>query len=817
MGDVPASGTVPSEAPAPLAAGDVRWICPTDLPFDTTEQVEPARDVVGQDAAVEALRFGLEHYAPGQNIFVRGLTGTGRMTLIRQLLEHIHPTCPLAPDRCYVHNFQQRDRPRLISLPRGRGRFFVRRVDELIDYITDELEQALASDAMKSRQSALERVGQQRAKSVIEPFERELAEADLAFVSLQSGPVMQGALFPLVDGKPVPPEEFEQLHAEQRISDEQHARFHEQHEKFSDRLREVMQELVSGRMEAAERMRKSFRLETRALLENFTSRMKVEFPDERVASFLDDLVQDMVDNRLPQLAKDDSFTRVYRVNLLHENREADTCPIVVETSPTMMNLLGTIDIDLDPTSGTAAVDHLQVHAGSLLRADGGYLILDARDVLSEPGAWKMLVRTLRNHRLEIVPPELAFPWSRHALKPEAIDLNVKVILLGDVEIYALLDQLDPDFPNLFKVLADFDSVIPRDDQGVAKYASVIARFTRDGDLPPFEAGAVAALVEHGARIASRRGKLTARFSRLADIAREAAFVARKDGRSRVTADDVKHTVTRTKRRADLPSRRFREYLADGTILVETSGRTAGQINGLAVLAAGQLTYGFPARITATIGAGSAGVVNIEREANLSGAIHTKGFYILGGLLRSLLQTDHPLAFSASIAFEQSYGGIDGDSASGAEICCLLSALTGIPIRQDLAMTGAIDQRGRVLAIGAVNEKIEGFFETCRDIGFTGTQGVIIPRSNAGDLMLRDDVVAEVAAGRFQVYAVENVHQALEILTDVPAGRRDGDGQYPPGTVLARAVDKADAFWERAAAATRGPGPIPGAPAAAPDA
>jgi lon-related putative ATP-dependent protease len=413
----------------------------------------------------------------------------------------------------------------------------------------------------------------------------------------------------------------------------------------------------------------------------------------------------------------------------------------------------------------------------------------------------VLVRTLRTEKLEIVALDKA-PWGGPSLKPEPIPLKVKVVLIGSEETFYLLDALDPDFPQLFKVLADFETVIPRSNESLDHYAQVLARIARDEQLPPFDRSAVAALAEQGARIAARRGKLTARFGRIADIAREAAYLATRDIKQRVLAEDVIEAVRLGKKRANHPSRRFRELVADGTIRVETRGSAVGQINGLAVLQAGPMIYGFPARITSTIGPGSAGVINIEREAALSGAIHTKGFYILGGLLRYLLRTDHPLAFDASVAFEQSYGGIDGDSASGAEICCLLSALTDIPLRQDLAMTGAIDQVGHILAIGAVNEKIEGFFDTCRDQGNAGSQGVIIPGANAGDLMLREDVVEACAAGSFNIYAVDWVHEAIEILTGLPAGRREHGHGYKSGTVLGIALKRAREYWLKASTAPR---------------
>ena len=431
----------------------------------------------------------------------------------------------------------------------------------------------------------------------------------------------------------------------------------------------------------------------------------------------------------------------------------------------------------------------------LCGADGGFLILDVNDVLMEPGAWKALMRTLRNGRLEIVPPEMGWMQPRAVLKPEAIDIRVRVILVGDALAYFQLDQLDADFSELFKVLADFDHEISRSENGVKQYASVLARLACDESLLPFHRSAVAALAEHGARIAARAEKLTANFGRIADISREASFLAGQANAETIQAEHVNDAIRRTRARASLPSRKFQQMLNSGTIIVQTDGDVVGQINGLAVIQSGPLTYGFPSRITATIGAGRAGLINIEGQAGKSGSIHTKGFHILGGLLRYLLKTEHPLAFSASLAFEQSYGGIDGDSASGAEICCLLSALTNIPIKQSFAMTGAIDQHGHIEAIGGVNEKIEGFFDACCYAGLSGGQGVIIPRANAGDLMLRIDVVEACERGEFAVHAVDRIEQALEILTDETAGERI-DGIYPEGTLLRKAVDQAGEFWRR---------------------
>ncbi len=777
----------------PLPVEALRWRCdPKKLPFKTTTDVEPLTGIIGQDQAVEALRFGLETQAPGQNIFVRGLSGTGRLTLVRRLLQEIRPSCPLKNDRCFVHNFRQPDRPRLITLPPGQGHALRRRIDRLRDFIRNDLGPALSSNGIKARRTALEEQTRKKIEELVNPFEQELQAAGMALVSFQAGPVMQTAIFPVVEGKPVAPEEFEQLHAQGKIPAEQYGLFKEKADGFSEKLASVNENVGRIRGALEESLLELTEKTARQIMAEVTRPLVAEFENGILNTFLEELVDDLITRRLGSKEEDD-FTYIYRVNVVLEQRSDEPCPIVVENSPTMLNLLGTIDYDFE-AGGEPRSNHLGIRAGSLLQADNGYLVLDALDVLNEPGAWKVLVRTLRTGRLDISPPEKRSHWPGPALKPEPIRVNVKVVLLGSVPTYMVLDAQDPDFPNLFKVLADFDTDIVRNDEGIHNYAAILARIAREEQLLPFDRTAVAALAEHGARIAARDGRLTTLFGRIADIAREAAYIADREDRQRVTGDDVREAVLQGKLRANLPSRRFRAFVADGTIRVETRGSVVGQINGLAVMQSGPLNYGFPARITATIGPGTAGVINIEREAALSGAIHTKGFYILGGLLRHLLRTDHPLAFDASVAFEQSYGGIDGDSASGAEICCLLSALTGIPLRQDLAMTGAIDQMGHILAIGAVNEKIEGYFDTCNDLGLTGTQGVVIPGANAGDLMLRDDVVEACAADRFHIYAVETVLEALEIFTDRPVGKRGKSNLYPRSSVLGIAVERARNFW-----------------------
>jgi lon-related putative ATP-dependent protease len=768
------------------------------LEFKTTEEVEPAAGVVGQDAAVDALRFGLEIKAPGQNIFVRGLSGTGRLTLVRRQLEEARLTPATTKDQCYVHNFSQAERPRLITLGAGEGQAFRRRIDRLVDFIRDDLSGALSSEGIKARRGALAQTMKKQLEEVVEPFEKALQSAGLTLVSVEAGPVIQTAIFPLVNGKAIPPEEFDQLHARGVVDDKEYRAARDNYAKYEQQLSKVNDGAGEIRQKHDEAVADLLEKSARAVLDKIVRDIRSAFSQPAVHDFLSELVDDVVQHHLVHLDDDTDFTGLYRVNVILEHKRNGACPIIVENTPTTRNLIGTVDVDPGAEEG-ARPSHMGLRAGSLLRADGGYLILEDRDVLNEAEAWKVLMRALRTGRIEITPPEMAIPGWAPSLKPEPIEIDVKVVMLGDPDTYAMLDANDPHFPQLFKVLVDFDTMIPRDAAGLDDYAAVIARIARDEHLPVFGRDAVARLVEHGARMAARNGKLSARFGRVADIAREAAFMAGRDGRKQVTRDDVHEAVIRGRQRADLPSRQFGELVADGTIRLDTEGAVVGQINGLAVLQAGPLIYGFPTRITATIGPGTAGVINIEREAALSGAIHTKGFYILGGLMRFLLRTDHPLAFDASVAFEQSYGAIDGDSASGAEICCVLSALTEIPLRQDLALTGAIDQMGHMLAVGAVNEKIEGFFDACADIGSRGVHGVIIPKANAGDLMIREDVVEACAAGSFHVYTVETVQEALELLTGMPAGTRDARGRYPAkGTVLGNAVERAHEYWLKAA-------------------
>lgn len=780
-----------------LDCSQLRWQCDPNLfSFETTADLEITDSLVGQETARDALLFGIECLAHGQNVYVRGPRGTGRITMVRQLLRQLQMKTRKKRDRCFVNNFLKPDRPRLITLPPGTGNEFRKAMGEFTDFVADDLRKLLDTEPLLSQREAAKARVQTAARLLSDPLENRLEAAGLALVSIPQGPT---AIFPLVDGEPVPPDQLKTLIAQGKVPPELLENYERQLPDFQKEVERISREIGQVYREGKREIDLLKQMAARALLSAITGSILLRFNQPQVKTFIEEAVQDVIENRLDdeEEGEEADLDSLYGVNVVLTHTEIELSPVVEEVVPNVINLLGTVDLTF---SGEQAVsDFRGIRAGALLQADAGYLIVDVEDLLGEPGAYRALMRTLRTRRLEIVPPEMGFMRPYVVVQPEPIDVEVRVILVGDVDTYYQLDAIDPDFQELFKVLADFDDEIPRDPNGLQQYAMVLARLAREEGLPPFHRTAVAALAEHGARIVTREGRLTAKFGRISDIAREAAFLATKDNTPHVRDSHVWQVVRRTKQRANLPSRRFQDYVTSGTIRVATSGSEVGQINGLAVIHSGPLTYGFPARITATIGPGTAGLINIEGRARMSGSIHSKGFHILGGLLRHLLNTDHPLSFSASLAFEQSYGGIDGDSASGAETVCLLSALTGIPITQSLAMTGAIDQLGHVQAIGGVNEKIEGFFDICHHFGLTGEQGVIIPRANAGDLMLRADVVAACRAGQFHVYAVETIHEALELFTGIPAGQSTS-GRYPAGSMLAVAVQRAHEFWHKTLAA-----------------
>ncbi|MFK7960210.1 MAG: AAA family ATPase [Phycisphaerales bacterium] len=796
--------------PSPLGPDALRWRCPADwLTFKDTSEVEPLRGIRGQDTALEALRFGLATRAPGHHVFVRGFTGTGRARLVGEVLDEIRPSCRLVADHCYVHRFNDPSRPRLITLPRSRGHDFAARVEDLAQFIVGSLPKVLSAESMRSRRTAITADGEERFDALLAPFEKKVADAGATLVTVGDGPGATPAVFPLVDGEPAPPEALRRLRAEGTLAEEDYETLTATIESLGRELETVLPDLQAIREAAGRELTELTRAEIHRQLRTRADAITAEFDTVPVRKFLAELVEAVAKSGVPNMPDredgEPEIPAVFQVNVLrHHERDAD-CPVVVEAAPGRAAIFGTIET---PRGDADTAPHMLVRAGSLLEADGGFLVLEARDLIAAGRAWPLLARTLRSRQLEIeAADEQATPVS--GIKPDPIALNTKIVLVGDDIVFAVLEQNDGDFSQLFKVVADFESTMLRRPESAAIYAGVLARVAEEESLSPFDAGAVRRLVEHGARVAANAERITARLGRICDIAREAAYVAERSGDQPVNAEHVEDAIQRGRNRADLPARRFHDLLADGTIRVDVSGHVVGQINGLATVSAGPITYGFPQRITSSVGPGTLGLVNVEYESELSGSIHTKGFHILRGLMHHLLALEHPLTLDASIVFEQSYGGVDGDSASGAESVCMISALTGTPIRQDLAMTGAIDQRGGIMAIGAVNEKIDGFFDACDRRGLTGTQGVIIPATNVGDLSVAERVVSACADGRFHIHPVQRVEEALALFTGeaVPLTAAHGSGHLPePGSLLGRARAQAERLWAASGPASASPTP-----------
>jgi len=765
---------------------------PAALPFDSSADCPACDGIIGQDRALRALQTGLDIKNLGYNIFITGMVGTGRTTSIKQLLERLKKGDPPPDDLLYVNNFRNADEPWLIQLPAGQGRSFVEAMNDLISRLQHSIPDWLKSPYYTEHRDAIIESQQARQKEILKAFEEETAKEGFSVIQVQMGLFVKPDLIPVIDDQPVPFPKLEQAAREKKFDEKTLSALKTKYADLSKKLEAIFEEL----REIDDKTRldlKSFDKESiTPVIAAAVDEIRTRFPQPKVAEYLDEVEAGLIGNidlfksdpkkeeeKRGELAVDPFLE--YRVNLLIDNTGLDHAPVVIETNPSYVNLFGSIDSSIS-RFGSWLTDFTKIKAGSFLKANGGFLVLNALDALVESGVWPTLKRTLRNQTLEIQNFASLFLLSMKTLKPEPIKVNVKVVMIGDEEIYNILFFQDEEFKRIFKIKSEFDTEMPRSDDAVQDYVRFIRKISDEGGLLPFDRTGMAAVIEHGIRLSGRREKLSTLFHRLADVIREADYWARKDGREAVQGVHVEQAVRERFERINLIERKIQEMIAEGTILIETSGGVVGQVNGLAVYSMGQAAFGKPSRITARTSVGRAGVINIEREADLSGQTHNKGVLILGGYLRGKYAVDRPFALSASIAFEQSYGGIDGDSASSTEVYAILSALSGLPLRQDIAVTGSLNQKGEIQPIGGVNEKIEGFFDVCRAQGLTGTQGVMIPVQNVRNLMLRRDVVAAAAEGRFHIYPVRTIDEGIEILTGVPAGRKSEDGTWEERTV-----------------------------------
>ncbi len=802
--------TAPAHAELPTAK--LRWRCELSrIPFETTAQAELREGFIGQERALRALKMGVELFAPGYNVFVCGLAGTSRGGTIASMIKELHPRTKQSLDRCYVNNFKIADRPRLLSLARGQANGFKKDVQAGIDFLRRRIPQVFEGEPFQRQKGRIVERFTVREKELMDDFTRRIAREQFALGHMQVGAVALPEIFPVLEGQMVPIEDISKMVHEGKLDAPVAETIERKYEQFRQEFTVVYRKTLTLSRELASELSYLEQEAASVLVEGIIEELKEKYPGTGVTEYLEEVRHHLLDNlgpfkeregeseqegsvepldglpKMPGGPERDPF-RVYGVNVILAHGEEDESPVIFETTPTYANLFGTIQRAYDTRGGWTS-DFMDLRGGSLLRADGGFLIMYSVEALSETGVWRALKRTLNHSRLEIQPLEMFYPFGGSALKPEAVQLDVKVILIGDRELYELLYQYEEDFRKIFKVRVEFDEEMPMSDDVIAEYAGRLRALCEKESLWPFDRGAFAAMLEYGVRQAGRRNKVTARFVDMADLAREAHYAAAAAGETVVRAAHVRGALASKMERHNLIETRVREMIEEGTLLVDVSGERVGQVNGLSVLEIGGYSFGKPVRITASAALGKTGLINIEREANLSGRFHDKGVHIISGFLRSRFAQDTPLSLSASICFEQSYSGVDGDSASSTEVYALVSALSGLPLRQDIAVTGSMNQQGDIQAIGGVNEKIEGFYDVCRIQGLTGKQGVIMPASNVEDLMVREDILDEVAAGKFHIWPVEKVEQGIEILTGRAAGMRGADGKFEAGTVFAMVEDR----------------------------
>jgi predicted ATP-dependent protease len=800
----------PAARPTELTSDKLRWRCELSrIPFETTAQAELREGFIGQERALRALKMGVELSAPGYNIFVCGLAGTSRGGTIARMIEEVRPPTKESPDRCYVNNFKLPDRPRLLCLPRGEATSFKKDMQAGIDFLRRRIPQVFEGEPFQRQKGRIVERFTVREKELMDDFTRRIAREQFALGHMQVGAVALPEIFPVLEGQMVPIEDISKMVHEGKLESQVAEDIERKYEQFRQEFTVVYRKTLTLSRELASELSYLEQEAASVLVDGVIEELKEKYPGTSVSEYLEEVRHHLLDNLDPFKEREgeaehedgvpdglpkplsgperDPF-RVYGVNVILSHNHEDISPVIFETTPTYANLFGTIQRAYDSRGGWTS-DFMDLRGGSLLRADGGFLIMYSLEAISEMGVWRALKRTLNHNRLEIQPLEMFYPFGGSALKPEAIDINVKVILIGDRQLYELLYDFEEDFRKIFKVRVEFDEEMPMSDGVIAEYAGRLRALSEKENLFPFDRGAFAAMLEYGVRQAGRRNKVTARFVDIADLAREAHYCAVAAREVVVRADHVRGALSSKMERHNLIETRVREMIEEGTLLVDVSGSKLGQVNGLSVLEIGGYSFGKPVRITATAALGKSGLINIERESNLSGRFHDKGVHIIAGFLRSQFAQDKPLSLAASICFEQSYSGVDGDSASSTEIYALLSALSGLPLRQDIAVTGSINQQGDIQAIGGVNEKIEGFFDVCCIKGLTGTQGVMMPQSNVEDLMLREDILEAVANGKFHLWPVARVEQGIEILTGMAAGSRATDGKFESGTVFGIVDDR----------------------------
>jgi predicted ATP-dependent protease len=781
-----------------LSPEQCRRACP-ELPFDcrTTKDLIPSSKIIGQDRAVKALQFGLRIRKKGFNIYIAGMPGTGRRSAAVDFVKDLAKDMPVPSDWVYVYNFQEASKPNALSLPAGKGKEFKDDVERLVSGVPTALRNAFESDEYaKKRQTTMKAIEEER-DEFTNNINRMTTEAGFQIQQTPIGMV----LVPLVDDKPLTTEEFNQLSAgvKERYRVKQ-AELQAKLQKPFVQFRELE--------EKAEKMVEELNREVALyVLGPMLSIIKEKYgANTEVIGYIDDVMKDILDNlakflapvnkeQIPFFMEAPDPMANYKVNLIVDNSQQKGAPVEIELNPSYYKLFGAIE--KEARFGALVTNYTMIRGGSLHKANGGFIMMPVEGLFTDPSIWISLKQTISTEKLEIEEKEARLGFiATKSLQPEPIPFDTKIVIIGDPRIYDILYTADKDFKELFKIKADFDTSMERNDENIKLFVTQICTLCAKENLLPVDSSGLAATIEYSSRLAADQNKLSTQFSIISDMVREADFYAREDKSEVISRKHILLQLEEKLYRSNMIQDKLEEFIAKGIILIDTAEQAVGQVNGLAVLATGDFAFGNPSRITASIAVGREGVIDIERQAEMSGPSHTKGVLILSGYLNDTYAREKPLSLSARLVFEQNYGGVDGDSASSTELYSLLSALAGVPIKQYIAVTGSVNQKGEVQAIGGVNEKVEGFFEICKARGLTGKHGCMIPSSNVQHLMLKDEVIVAIKAGKFHIWPVSTISEGIEVLTDMPAGKRSADGTFEKETINSLVQKRLDDMAER---------------------
>jgi lon-related putative ATP-dependent protease len=770
-----------------------------ELGCSSSEDALELETIIGQERAVRSLQFGLGIKEKGFNIYIAGVHGTGRTTAIERYLIDFAAGKPVPEDWCYVYNFNNPEKPNALKMPPGKAVIFKEDMDRTVNAAVDDLQTAFKSDEYSSHRTELVNNYQQQKQDLFNEIGQK-AQSE-GFI-LQPTPV--GLLtVPTRAGRPISDQEFLQLKQEEK--DE----INRKQSQLKSTLEEATRKAKNLDIELREKIDGLNKEVARYAIKHHFDLLKSKYKEfEEIPEHIDHVREDILQNTadfikgeeekpaLPLMrgSTKQSLSEKYTVNTLVDNSQLEGAPVIVEQNPTFQNLIGKVEHEL--AFGALITNFSLIHPGCLHRANGGFLVLPIEDLLRNPFSWDALKRALSNQEIVIEEIGERYGFSTKTLRPEPIPLDVKIILIGEPSIFQLLLQFDKQFDELFKVKADFDTKMPRTKENIDAYISFICTLCKSENLHHLDPGALSRIIEHASRMAEDQEKLSTRFGEMSDVIREASYYASSENSEYVNRNHIIQSIEERFYRSSLIRDRLQEMIARDQIKIEVTGEKVGELNGLSILSLGDITFGQPSRISASIGLGRDGVVNIEREAEMSGPIHTKGVLILSGYLVDKFTQNKPLSLSARLVFEQNYSGVEGDSASSTELYALFSALSGIPIKQGIAVTGSINQKGEVQVIGGVNEKIEGFFEVCNTKGLTGDQGVIIPWGNINVLMLKEPVLNAVSNGNFHIWAVKSVEEGIEILTGVKAGKRQKDGKFETDSVFSSVDEKLSIYADR---------------------